>query len=127
MTGPDQSVRLLVLGRDGWRCVRCRGGGGCEVHHRCPRRSGGTSNISINIPENLLTLCVNCHRWVESYRHAAIQTGYLLSTPERAPEVPVQASDGWTWFRFVADRRVFALAAEVKHWQDTGSLPEFKE
>lgn len=127
MTGPSTDVRLLVLGRDHWLCLRCNASTGLEIHHRCPRRSGGTSALSVNFPENLVSLCVNCHRWVESQRYAAKMAGYLLSTPDRAQAVPLQHCDGWTWYRLVDGRRIFALDREIQQWRDTGSLPEWSE
>jgi len=59
------SVRRAVLARDHHRCR----GAGCgsarflSVHHKVPRTAGGT-----NDPDNLITLCGNCHRAV--HRHA---------------------------------------------------------
>jgi 5-methylcytosine-specific restriction endonuclease McrA len=56
-------VRREVLARDQHRC-RAPGCGRTrflEVHHKIPRRRGGT-----NQPENLITLCGSCHRlWHE--------------------------------------------------------------
>jgi 5-methylcytosine-specific restriction endonuclease McrA len=55
------SVRRGVLARDRYRCR----GAGCgsarflSVHHRIARERGGT-----NDPDNLITLCGNCHRAV---------------------------------------------------------------
>jgi 5-methylcytosine-specific restriction endonuclease McrA len=60
------SVRRKVLARDQYRCrgAGCRSARFLSVHHRIPRETGGT-----NDPENLITLCGNCHRAVHQYEH----------------------------------------------------------
>jgi len=60
------SVRRTVLARDHHRC-RAAGCGSAHflaVHHRIPRTAGGT-----NAPDNLVTLCGNCHRTVHRHEH----------------------------------------------------------
>ena len=52
-----QRVRLIVLSRDGWRCVRCGRAGRLEVHHKRHVAQGGDEQ-----PENLETLCLDCHK-----------------------------------------------------------------
>jgi 5-methylcytosine-specific restriction endonuclease McrA len=50
-------LRQQVLRRDGWRCQGCGTMSNLEVHHKQFRsRSGDDSE------ENLITLCVPCHR-----------------------------------------------------------------
>ena len=49
--------RLTALDRDGWRCRKCGRAGRLEVHHRQPLKDGGSNDL-----ENLLTLCVSCHK-----------------------------------------------------------------
>lgn len=50
-------VRQLVVERDGRRCVQCGGTqGGLEVDHIVRYADGGS-----NAPENLRTLCHDCH------------------------------------------------------------------
>ncbi|MFE7093323.1 HNH endonuclease [Streptomyces erythrochromogenes] len=61
--------RAAVLARDGYRCMMCGTGAGepdasdlgetahLEVAFRTPIPAGGTDH-----PDNLLTLCANCHR-----------------------------------------------------------------
>jgi hypothetical protein len=78
-------VRALVLARDGHHCARC----GRSVlnypsslHHRLPRRMGGTRDPRINDPRNLIRLCgtgtSGCHEFVESHRDLSRATGWLL-------------------------------------------------
>lgn len=93
---PDlpQWVREAVYLRSGDRCevaatnaCRARGGwfdgvDGRSLHHRRPRRMGGTRAIDIHDPANLLAVCGNgtrgCHGWIESNRLAAKENGWLL-------------------------------------------------
>jgi len=58
------SVRRAVLARDQHRCrgAGCHSARFLSVHHKVPRADGGT-----NDPDNLITLCGNCHRAV--HRH----------------------------------------------------------
>jgi HNH endonuclease len=54
------SVRQLVLERDRFQCQApgCGNTQFLEIHHRVPRRSGGS-----NRSENLITFCSQCHRY----------------------------------------------------------------
>ena len=49
-----ETVRRVVLDRDGWRCQRCGRYGRMEVHHT----DGDPSHAD---PSRLLTLCRGCH------------------------------------------------------------------
>ena len=51
-----RATRRLVLQRDNHRCTQCGATSDLEVHHIVPRAEGGT-----NDPDNLVTLCANCH------------------------------------------------------------------
>ena len=53
-------VRLIVGERDNWRCIYCWRRGNPEAHY-IARSHGG-----LGIPENILTLCRECH---EMYDH----------------------------------------------------------
>ena len=46
-----------VLERDGWRCQRCGAMSNLEVHHQEFRSHSGCDT-----EENLITLCVHCHK-----------------------------------------------------------------
>lgn len=50
-----QSVKRVVYDRDGGLCVKCHRPGLPEAHF-IPRSKGG-----LGIPENVLTLCRDCH------------------------------------------------------------------
>lgn len=82
-----REVRALVLRRDGPYCARCAvsvANVPASVHHRLPRRMGGTRNPRINDPRNLILLCgtgtTGCHGWVETHRLTASVDGWLLGT-----------------------------------------------
>lgn len=97
-TGPDFCVREEVRARFWGRCARCGSYGAGNIHHRQPRGMGGTRNPATNSPPNLLWLCgsgtTGCHGWVESYRAAAAEAGWLVKHPRDPAEVPVMLWDG---------------------------------
>ena len=51
-----ESLRQLILRRDGWRCQSCGTMTNLEVHHREFRSHSGSDS-----EENLITLCSGCH------------------------------------------------------------------
>lgn len=64
MTQDWNIMREIILKRDKMRCLRCdkkfRYARNLSVHHIKPRAEGGGDN-----PENLCTLCNECHDYVE--------------------------------------------------------------
>ena len=58
-----ESLRQQILRRDGWRCQSCGTMTNLEVHHREFRSHSGT-----DAEENLMTLCVDCHRRAHELR-----------------------------------------------------------
>jgi hypothetical protein len=73
-------IREEIIGRDNESCLRCgmgremhrkRFGRDISVHHRIPRRRFyNDPNRSVedsNVPSNLLTLCLPCHRRLEKF------------------------------------------------------------
>ena len=59
----DLKVRKAVLDRDNYECQRCEKQDNLEVHHIEPRV---IKPELINDPENLLTFCEECHRWIHT-------------------------------------------------------------
>ena len=53
-------IRKEVMYRDTNQCQSCAKHIGLLVHHKIPRSKGGSDE-----PENLITLCVTCHRKFE--------------------------------------------------------------
>ena len=51
-----ESLRQLVLRRDGWRCQSCGTMSNLEAHHKEFRSHAGDDS-----EENLITLCTTCH------------------------------------------------------------------
>ncbi len=110
-----KDVRQYVLERDSYRCVLCGDAENLEVHHIIPRAKGGS-----NRPQNLVTLCANCHRKVtlgeieidtviESYRWAA-KLNALNSRFVALSVVKVSPKN-------VRQKRV-ELGLEKAHWAD---------
>jgi len=68
-----KKLRREILYRDGYRCLRCDKrftADRLSVHHLKPKLEGGPDS-----PENLVTLCKECHDLVEIQKlrtHAAI-------------------------------------------------------
>jgi 5-methylcytosine-specific restriction endonuclease McrA len=58
-----ESLRQQILRRDGWRCQSCGTMSNLEVHHRKFRSHSGC-----DAEENLITLCVDCHRQAHGLR-----------------------------------------------------------
>lgn len=77
-TGPDEGTKQIVYVRARHRCERCGGGSIFNIHHRLPRRMGGTRWPLVNHPVNLVLLCTRCHEWVESHREQSVDEGWLL-------------------------------------------------
>jgi len=67
----SRRIRLDVLKRDNSRCRRCSSNQNLEVHHLLAISHGGS-----NIDTNLITLCKNCHRYVE--KHYALSNITIL-------------------------------------------------
>lgn len=90
--GPEwPAIREQIVARDGGRCRRCgaasQPGHPLEVHHLTPLRTflaqypRAVALQLAHAPENLLTLCPECHRQVERARGARTALGglaYLL-------------------------------------------------
>lgn len=93
-TGPTRSTREIVHERSGWVCERCGAAKAVQIHHRRPRRSGGSKLPDTNSPANLLDFCRGCHGWVESNRMEALLQGLLLHSTEVPREVPVLLRHG---------------------------------
>src|SRR5277367_4652845 len=50
-------LRRRVLQRDGWRCQNCGSSKDLQAHHLEKR-----SKLGDDVSDNLITLCVTCHR-----------------------------------------------------------------
>lgn len=77
-TGASPAALHLVKLRSDGLCERCGAAEAVQTHHRRPRRLGGSSDVSTNLPSNLVHLCVACHGLIESHRNWAYEAGLLL-------------------------------------------------
>lgn len=104
-TGPTATVVGQVLDRDEHECQMCgrhlaggHRGVHFSLHHRRPRRMGGSRDPQANSPANLVVLCgtgaTDCHGRVESHREDAYDLGLLLRADEHPAEVPVCTPTG---------------------------------
>jgi 5-methylcytosine-specific restriction endonuclease McrA len=100
-TGPSDTVRQEVWDRSGGYCERCGKPvvtTAMSVHHRRPRRMGGTTDPAVNTPANLAILCgsgtTGCHGEIESHRTEAYADGWLLHTGQDPVDVPVRLRGG---------------------------------
>ena len=116
-------TRALVLQRDGHRCARCGRSVldfPASVHHRVPRRMGGTRDPRIDDPRNLVLLCgsgaTGCHGDIESHRTTARFEGWLLSSHDLLAS-PLVRGDG-TAFALTEDGGRYDITAEVS--RDSG-------
>lgn len=94
-TGPLADAVDAVLERDQHSCAVCGQmlhgvrGGDWALHHRLPRRMGGSTNPLINLPSNLVTVDPDCHSWLESRREEAYDAGLILHLREIPSQTPV--------------------------------------
>lgn len=98
-TGPDRLTVKAVYERariNGEPCcelcgIPVKGERGREhhVHHRRPRRMGGSQLPDTNEVTNLLLLDADCHGVIESERTAAYEGGWLVRQGDDPAVVPV--------------------------------------
>lgn len=97
---PQATVSLVKV-RAGYRCERCGTDKAYRwsLHHRKPRKMGGTKDPGIHSAANLLYLCGSgtegCHGWVEQHRTEAREAGLLLYPIDAPEEVPVRLIHGY--------------------------------
>lgn len=85
-TGFSDEVRQLVIARAGALCERCgEYHSMIQLHHRLPRKAGGTKRKLVNLASNGLLLCPPCHHDTEMHRTEAYENGWLVHD---YPETP---------------------------------------
>lgn len=98
-TGPDKLTVEALWARSRGRCeitgVELSGerSVGWHVHHRLPRKAGGTRWPGINSIENLLLLSPAAHERVESHRSEAYENGWLVRHGSVPAAEPVLLAD----------------------------------
>jgi len=70
-----ESLRQLVLRRDGWRCQSCGTTLNLEIHHKQFRSHSGEDS-----DENLITLCAACHARMHRPRFHATLSPHARKT-----------------------------------------------
>lgn len=95
-TGPTRATVRVVVERDGV-CLRCRRAEIEQIHHRQPRGLGGTRNPDINSPANLISLCAECHHYIEINRVKSRLAGWLVSHWDDPKEIPISTPSGLVW------------------------------
>ena len=98
-TGPSAAVRATVAERSAGLCERCGRARAQVIHHRRPRKTGGTRRLDTNTLPNLLHLCDPCHLWIESFRSRAEVAGWLVPDDGTPAAVPVRYRDQMVWLR----------------------------
>lgn len=70
----DSNIRMAVMMRDKFKCQECkRGYAKLEVHHITPKRLSGNNTI-----DNLITLCVDCHKQTHGKEEVFIKKYYNI-------------------------------------------------
>ena len=72
---------------------------GRSIHHRKPRRMGGTRSAATQAASNLLVVCgsgtTGCHGWVEAHRTQALADGWLLHDGDEPLDTRVLRRHVW--------------------------------
>jgi 5-methylcytosine-specific restriction protein A len=119
-TGPDRLTVEALWDRAGGRCeisgVPLSGvrGEDYHVHHRRPRRMGGSRLDDTNSVENLMLLSPEAHEHVEKNRTEAYERGWLVRQDATPAAVPVVVMvDGRPALVLLTDDAAYAPADEV--------------
>jgi hypothetical protein len=84
---------MKVLERDSYRCCRCPTPY-AHIHHRRPKRMGGSRAADTDQPQNLILLCERCHSEVHG-NGVSESKGYLLRATDDPQVVPVLWRGRW--------------------------------
>lgn len=107
-TGPTRECVDLVLERACYCCEVCgspcadQRGTDWSIHHRRPRKMGGTRWVGINLPSNCMLVCGSgttlCHGVIENHRAGAVAAGWLvLSRTDPAQVAVLITRDRWCY------------------------------
>ena len=116
-TGPVREVVDLVYERAAYGCeldgapVGPVRGVDHHIHHRRPRRAGGSARPDTNSAANLLLLCPPCHEVIEIRRADAYAGGWLLHDRQDPARVPVLIG-AERWVYLTTDGRYAAAIEE---------------
>lgn len=108
-TGPSDEIREAVTVRSDGTCEACNRAAPMSIHHRMPRKMGGTNNLWINSVENLLALCgsgvTGCHGRIESNRADSYDRGLLLRSGMFPWLTPFMDDDRKWWLNTESGKR----------------------
>lgn len=92
-----EEVRALIQARASNRCEWCGMPApiGAQIHHRKPRRAGGSRDPLVASPANGVLLHPQCHAKIESNRKWAMERGWVLMDSQDPTQVPVRSWSGW--------------------------------
>lgn len=99
-----KASQQIVRRRSRGVCERCLQAEAVQIHHRQPRGAGGSAHRpEVNLPANLIDLCVSCHALTESRRDEAYLLGLLVHRGQRPADVPVSVGLPPLTHRFLLD------------------------
>lgn len=92
----DNNIRIAVIMRDSYKCKMCgRVHVALEIHHITPRKYRGA-----DIPQNLITLCSDCHKEVTGKEMEYADRLYkLINGKNIRLDIPQRAMQGKTYLR----------------------------
>jgi 5-methylcytosine-specific restriction protein A len=90
-----EKTRALIMARFDGRCYYCglRVEGNGQIHHRLPRRLGGSGSLLVSDIANGVYLHGRCHDRIESQREKAIINGWILKMGSDPTVIPI--TTGW--------------------------------
>lgn len=92
-----ETTRALIRERADNRCEIC----GArmltygQIHHRSPRRMGGTRMVAAASASNGLYVHSDCHAMIESNRKKAAFMGWIVGYGRQSESAEVRLWDGW--------------------------------
>jgi hypothetical protein len=103
-TGFSELAAATIRDRSMGRCEICGSGNPVHIHHRTPRRSGGTKGVRadrVNSVPNGLRVCNWCHDRAEKNRTEAFHMGWLVPEGVEPSEYQVYLNIwmGQGWYR----------------------------
>ena len=102
-TPKQRKDRALVKARSGGLCELCGHVSATNIHHRRPRRMGGSRLPDTNQPQNLLDLCgsatTGCHGVIEENREHAYSMGWLVRDGVDPAAMPILRRGVFVWLR----------------------------
>lgn len=88
-------VHAIVNERSGGWCEVCQVERVWDLHHRHPRKAGGTNRAWIGLASNALGVCRMDHNLIESRRYLAMMLGWLVTSGFDPATQPVLIRGEW--------------------------------